>query len=568
LLQATQMTVSRAGGAFASAWPFWIVAAILVFAPLIRGGNRPLPLMVLELGALLLVCAVVLHAQVLQRQPPMLRRALLLLLLVPGLHLLPLPVSVLALSDARAAYLETLDALGLGAGWASWSVAPQLTEAAWLAVLPALAVFVTVHGLTSARVARLVKVFLAMAGLQAVLALLQFGAAADSPLWLGMDTAGDSGSGTYPSRNNLAGLLEMALPVAVALLGAAAFGLDRATQARQTGRTGVWARIKRVAGVEGQANAVIVYSLLCLVILLGLTFSRSRTGIALGMLALVLMGGLLMRNFGSRLTGQVVGVTAGAAVLLGAAIGLAPVLIRFAQDPLADGRWAILGASWQAMRDYLPFGSGAGTYAEVIRAYHPSGFGGDVFINHAHNDYLEWMVEGGVLALLLLVLFAALYVAAWRKVWSIRNWDGFNLVQVGAGVGVLMLLLHGLTDFNLRIPANQIYFAFLAAVFLHPEAGLKRANAARGARAGDTPARPPRESRKRSAPVQSPAGQMAEMGGQDEAQGVSAAWGVDGAEGAAQEARRPARSAPASPATPAGERASAASDDPWGQGER
>ena len=42
-------------------------------------------------------------------------------------------------------------------------------------------------------------------------------------------------------------------------------------------------------------------------------------------------------------------------------------------------------------------------------------------------------------------------------------------MKVGAGIGILLMMLHGLTDFNLHIPANAIYFAFLAAVFFYPQ---------------------------------------------------------------------------------------------------
>jgi hypothetical protein len=36
---------------------------------------------------------------------------------------------------------------------------------------------------------------------------------------------------------------------------------------------------------------------------------------------------------------------------------------------------------------------------------------------------------------------------------------------VGAGLGTLALILHGAFDFNFHIPANAIYFSFLAGVF-------------------------------------------------------------------------------------------------------
>jgi hypothetical protein len=42
----------------------------------------------------------------------------------------------------------------------------------------------------------------------------------------------------------------------------------------------------------------------------------------------------------------------------------------------------------------------------------------------------------------------------------------FRYVQYGAGIGLLLLSVHGLTDFNWHIPANALYSAFLAGLFL------------------------------------------------------------------------------------------------------
>jgi hypothetical protein len=38
-------------------------------------------------------------------------------------------------------------------------------------------------------------------------------------------------------------------------------------------------------------------------------------------------------------------------------------------------------------------------------------------------------------------------------------------MRAGAGLGMLAMLLHGLFDFNFHIPANAIYFSFLAGIF-------------------------------------------------------------------------------------------------------
>ena len=444
-----------------------LLVAMLVFAPLIRGGNRPLPLLILELGALSLLAWVLVRPQAVEQLPRLLLVALGGLFALPWVQLVPLPAGLAGELAGHEAYAGALAALGLGGGRGSISVVPILTEVAWLALLPPLAVFLVVVGLRGSDVERLVLVFVGMACFQAVLALMQYGAGAETILRLGMDTSPDSGIGTYPSRNNLAGLLEMALPVALALLAASIFRLDRDTRTHSRRHSSWWARFKRSGAAEGHANRTLIYAAVCLVVLLGLVFSRSRMGIAMGMVGLVLTTLLLARNFGGRFAGNLAGAMTGLGLVLAATVGLAPVFARFAQDPMADGRWAIFEASWQAARDYFPFGSGAGTYVEVIAAYHPAEFGGDVFINHAHNDYLEWLVEGGVAALVLMLFFAVAYLLQWRKVLAVRNWYTLHVMQAGAGVGLLVLILHGLVDYNLRIPANQIYFALLAGVFFH-----------------------------------------------------------------------------------------------------
>ena len=63
-------------------------------------------------------------------------------------------------------------------------------------------------------------------------------------------------------------------------------------------------------------------------------------------------------------------------------------------------------------------------------------------INRAHNSYLEWIYNGGLVAIALIVGFLALYVARWFSVWRRDEWGEFRYVQVGAGLGLLLMLLH------------------------------------------------------------------------------------------------------------------------------
>jgi len=113
--------------------------------------------------------------------------------------------------------------------------------------------------------------------------------------------------------------------------------------------------------------------------------------------------------------------------------------------------------------DFLPFGSGLGTFADVFRRYQVEGLPG--FVDHAHNDYAELFLELGVAGLAAAALLLIAYAARWAQL--LRGWPlrSLGYLQVGAGLGMMAMLIHGAFDFNFHIPANALYFSFLAGVF-------------------------------------------------------------------------------------------------------
>ena len=75
---------------------------------------------------------------------------------------------------------------------------------------------------------------------------------------------------------------------------------------------------------------------------------------------------------------------------------------------------------------------------------------------------LSLLILAGLVAALLLGIG---YGMRWRTVWRERTSRRLRFMQVGAGLGMLAMLLHGLFDFTFHIPANAIYFSFLAGAF-------------------------------------------------------------------------------------------------------
>ncbi|AUB83909.1 O-antigen ligase family protein [Candidatus Thiodictyon syntrophicum] len=120
----------------------------------------------------------------------------------------------------------------------------------------------------------------------------------------------------------------------------------------------------------------------------------------------------------------------------------------------------------QAIGEFFPLGSGAGTFLDVLRRFHPLTMPG-VTINRAHNDYLEWLLEFGLIAAVLVAVWLLFYLRQWGRVWQSGEWTRFRFVQAGAGTALLLMMLHTLVDYNLRVPANALFTAFLAGVFFH-----------------------------------------------------------------------------------------------------
>lgn len=468
---------------------------MILGAPLGWGGNRPLPLLLLELGALGLLACLCWRANSGRHLSWPLCVGLLLLFGWPLLQLLPLPVSWWAVLPGRDFYAEAL-AQAQGeplAGWRAASLIPERTEAAWLALLPPLLVFLVAVGLHSRDLQTLIQVFLGMAVFQALLGLIQFGDGPDS-LYRLSGAGTDSAVGTYVNRNHLAGLLEMALPLALAWL-TATLGQRQPVGYSPSRRQRGW--LRRLAGLNRWSlNQAMVYGAACLAILLGLIFTRSRAGIVLTMLGILLCMVAFARRLGGKNVYGTVGTVTFAALLLAVIIGLTPVLNRFTlADPASDARWPIFASTLQAAAHFFPFGSGAGTFVEVYPRFHPPELVVGLTINRAHNDYLEGFLETGLLGAITVVILLACYVRQWPRVWRVGSWHTFSFLQVGAGIGLLLLALHSLVDFNLRIPANAIYFALLAAVFFHRLAERQPALSGREAgapaeREGGVPAGP------------------------------------------------------------------------------
>jgi len=156
-------------------------------------------------------------------------------------------------------------------------------------------------------------------------------------------------------------------------------------------------------------------------------------------------------------------------VLIAGAIAISPFLIN---EITLEGRYSLSRAIFaqntiEAIRDYLPFGSGYGTFILVYPNYALDTGLFASYVNHAHNDYLELLLEGGVPAALLILLYLAVLASVLIK----GNLSGLQKV---AFIGIAFLLIHSGVSYPLRTMAMGTVFAFFNGLALADHKPLRR----------------------------------------------------------------------------------------------
>jgi putative inorganic carbon (HCO3(-)) transporter len=114
------------------------------------------------------------------------------------------------------------------------------------------------------------------------------------------------------------------------------------------------------------------------------------------------------------------------------------------------------------IKDYPAFGAGPGSFYIAFPRYRQEN--DRSFFDHAHNDYVEFASESGLLGLGLLGAFVAMSLAAaLRAQWKRRDplMRGMSFACI---MGVTAILIHSWADFNLQIPANAVLFMVLLAL--------------------------------------------------------------------------------------------------------
>ena len=159
--------------------------------------------------------------------------------------------------------------------------------------------------------------------------------------------------------------------------------------------------------------------------------------------------------------GRVVRLIVAAVLVAAVWLGIGPIIERFSEvDITAEGRRTFYKNTLEMIGDFPLAGTGKGTYVHAYPIYEKVDDG--LRLSYAHNDYLEFAAENGVVAGGALAV-AGIGLAVWlAAMWRRRQDATAKGIGLGALLGVVAILIHGATDFNLQIPANAVTFTALA----------------------------------------------------------------------------------------------------------
>lgn len=201
----------------------------------------------------------------------------------------------------------------------------------------------------------------------------------------------------------------------------------------------------------------------------------SRAGLGLCCLGLLLGLAIAFRPMRARLRHKPAWVTPaviGGTIALGAALVAVGMISNraVAVDRAlnvaveSDIRFRGLPTVFAMIGEYLPFGAGFGGFDPLFRIHEPFALLKPTYFNHAHNDFLEIALDGGVPAILLMLICGACWLVATIRVWRAALSSQVMLARLGSAM-LGLIFLASVVDYPARTPLVMC-IVVLAAMWL------------------------------------------------------------------------------------------------------
>lgn len=436
-------------------WRDWLLLGLmtlLVWLPLPLGSNRPVFWSLAEVAiAVLLIGWCIAHARGRRSVPETARRAWPLLALLAvwciyvGAQMLPLPLAWIdGISPASAGLHRLIPGIDPDAALATLSVDPFGTEVALHKSLAYLGLVTLVLLLVDSHT-RLRRVALALVTAGAVQAALAF---------VDLHT-GSTVNGGFANRNHMANHVGLTIAAGLGLLLASMGGKQPAH---------LRARVRGT--LDWMMSSKMRLRLALLLMAAAIILTQSRMGNVAFFGGMTIAGIAMLALSRQRTRGMLILLASIIVIdlaVVGTLIGAERVVERLEQTALADEtRDEVARDTLGYWRDFPLTGSGLGSFYVTYPRYKQ----GDVplFYRQAHNDYLQFGAETGVIGLTLLAAIVLLSLWQALKALRLRRDPLAQGIAFAVVMAVATALIHATAEFNLQIFANTATFLTLLAL--------------------------------------------------------------------------------------------------------
>jgi O-antigen ligase/Tfp pilus assembly protein PilF len=383
---------------------------------------------------------------------------LLIFLAYIGIQLVPLPSQVIEIISPATynLYRETV-LIDNPAAWVSLSINRKATMLEFFRIASYGAFYVVTVQLLSQkdRLRKTIAAVIIFASCLSFFGILQHILWNNKIFWFRELTKGGVPFGPYVNRNHYAGLMEMIFPLVIGL-----FLVYKPHVAYVSFREKV-AEIFRLQ----RTNIHILLGFAAVLIGTSIFLTLSRSGILSLCLSMIIFGLMVVERGANRKRGILIIIVF---ILIGLSVGWFgwnPIIERFKeiahiQGDISDFRPFIWKDSKNIVKDFLLTGTGFGSFVTIYPQYRTLSVSG--IVEHAHNDYIELLSNGGIIAFLLIMWFMFVVFYKSYRAFLQRHELYSMYLFIGSIAGIVSILIHSITDFNLQVGANGLYFFFLA----------------------------------------------------------------------------------------------------------
>ncbi|MDG3088245.1 O-antigen ligase family protein [Vibrio hannami] len=266
--------------------------------------------------------------------------------------------------------------------------------------------------------------------------------------WIFGIQQGARATGTFVYHNHLANYLVMTLSLGTGLI---------VSQLHQS-ESGSWhVRFKR--WTEAILSPKMLVRLCLVVMVIALVMTRSRMGNT-AFFSVTIIGGLVAllfyKNRPRALTVLIISLLMIDTFIVGTVFGLGKVKERLEHTSMtSETRDQVVFWSMDIIKDYPVSGTGLGSFYSTFPSYTQYNIG---YYDFAHNEYIQFAVEAGIPATL--ILGVPVLLALWFSFKAMRKRNSKTLkgAALGCFMAIIGMLIHISVDFNLQPPANAVTF--------------------------------------------------------------------------------------------------------------